>query len=97
MLENILKHEVELLKQYPKIGTARQFIKLLKSDIAKLDKEKRQILERVDAIPDDRQRQVAQYRLIDGMKFDEIAETMFYNVKTIFRIWREVKDQWPDF
>ena len=104
LLQMAIKEQLRVRREYPRIETARQLIKLMEKDIQKLEVKKRLILDRVNSLPVDTQRKIAFCIVVKGMTFEETAEAMHYHVRTVFRYWEKIKpyfvegdeDQCPD-
>ena len=90
MLENALNEAMVSYKRRHS-ENLRRLIYLLRRDIVKRTEERKRIVDLINSLPDDRQRQIAYYHLIGGQTFDEIAEEMHYTKRYVFRIWKDVK------
>ena len=91
LLQMSKKEQLRVIKEYPRIRTARQLLKKLEEDIQKQEARKRLILDRVNSLPVDTQRKIAFCIVVKGMTFEETAEAMYYNVSTVFRYWKKIK------
>ena len=82
-LKAILEHDRELIKLFPKY-----LAELEKDDIERIAQEESELqadLDLINSLDDELQRNILTERYVNNLKWDDIADKLFYPRQTLFR------------
>lgn len=91
-LELIEKEARELRSNYRDSENAAAYLDLLTGRVEELREEQRRISEFIASIPDERVKEIACYRLFEGLTYQEIGGLMHYSPRYVRLLWRPYKD-----
>ena len=79
---------LEIQRRYPNARSLPAYLDTLSRITEDRREELRQTERFIAGIPDQRVREIACYRLLEGMTYSEIAEIMRYSCRHVQRLWR---------
>lgn len=83
----------EVQVRYPNAKTLPAYLDTLSRLAEAVRAEQKRTEEFIASIPDHRVREIAVYRLLEGLTFEEISEIMQYSSFYIQRLWRPFRDK----
>lgn len=94
---NWLENEAnEVQVRYPNAKTLPAYLDTLSRLAEAVRAEQKRTEEFIASIPDLRVREIAVYRLLEGLTFEEIADITQYSSSHIQRLWRPYREQYHE-
>ena len=87
-LEWLENEAVTVQRKYPNAKSLPVYLEVLSHRAELIREELRRTEELIASIPDLRMREIACYRLLEGLTYREIAEMMHLNSRYVQRLWR---------
>ena len=86
----------EMQRKYPNSKQLPAYLELLERLFEQRKAELEEILCSIDAIEDQRIKQIAWSRLIDGLTYEEIAGMLHISSTYVQRLWKPYRESWED-
>lgn len=88
-----MENEAETMQsKYPKAKNLQLYLDTLSHYADAVRKEQRKTERFIAEIPDQRVREIACYRLLEGLTWQEIAELMNLSFRYVQRLWSQYRD-----
>lgn len=93
---NSIEHELkwfqveakEMQRKYPDANSLPEYLEVLEQLFDQRKAELEEILSFIDSIEDQRMKQIAWSRLIDGLSYEQIAGMLHISIAYVQRLWK---------